>query len=195
VTPEQPEVAEREREDEALRDGIGEEDHAIPFWFNACFGATIVFAVIYIAWHQASEWTQARRYDEEVASFEAGAAQLAAARPTANPYRGDAAAVAEGSQVFATICSACHKPDGTGLVGPSLVDPYWKYGRGDADLFQTVSGGRPLGMPPWGPQLGDEKIWKVLAYLETLPKQSAPGLGAPDYAVPSGAAPPAGSGS
>jgi cytochrome c oxidase cbb3-type subunit 3 len=195
VKPEHPEVAERERADEALRDGIGEEDHAIPFWFNASFGATIVFAIAYIAWHQLSAWTQAHSYDEEVARFQTRAAQLAAARPTSNPYRGDAAAIAEGAQVFASICSACHKPDGTGLVGPSLVDPYWKYGHGDAELFETVSAGRPLGMPPWGPQLGDEKIWKVLAYLETLPQQSAPGVGAPDYVAPSQAAAPAAGGS
>jgi mono/diheme cytochrome c family protein len=75
------------------------------------------------------------------------------------------------------------------------VDPYWKYGHEDADLFQTVSGGRPLGMPAWATQLGDEKIWKTLAYLETLPKQSAPGLGAPDFAAPAPAAAPSAGGS
>ncbi len=44
-----------------------------------------------------------------------------------------------------------------------------------------MSEGRPLGMPPWGPQLGTEKIWQVLAYLETLPRQSEPGIGSPEY--------------
>jgi mono/diheme cytochrome c family protein len=44
-------------------------------------------------------------------------------------------------------------------------------------------------MPAWGAQLGDEKIWKVLAYLETLPQQSEPGVGAPGAA--DGASPPA----
>ena len=195
MTPEQTEVVERERADEALRDGIGEEDHAIPFWFNATFGATIVFAVVYIAWHQASDWTQAARYQEEISRFEASAAQLAAERPQTNPYRGDAAGIAEGEQVFASICAVCHKPDGTGMVGPSLVDPYWKYGHGDAELFETVAAGRPLGMPPWGAQLGDEKIWKVLAYLETLPKHSEPGLGAPGATAPGAAAAPAAAGS
>jgi mono/diheme cytochrome c family protein len=46
-------------------------------------------------------------------------------------------------------------------------------------------------MPPWGPQLGADKIWKVLAYVETLPASDAPGVGAPDYVPP---AAPAGSG-
>ena len=113
----------------------------------------------------------------------------------ADPSCQDGTAIAEGAEVFATICAACHKPDGTGLVGPSLVDPYWKYGQSDAELFETVSAGRPLGMPPWGPQLGDDKIWKVLAYLETLPRQSQPGVGAPDYVPPPAAAPAAAGGS
>ena len=105
-----------------------------------------------------------------------------------------AAAIAEGKEVFGQICAACHLADGHGLVGPSLVDPYWKYGHADADLFQTVTGGRPGGMPPWGPQLGAEKIWKVLAYVETLPKSDAPGVGAPGYAPPAPPAPAQASG-
>jgi cytochrome c oxidase cbb3-type subunit 3 len=189
---ERQEIVELERADAAARDGIQEEDHAIPFWFNAAFGASVVFAVVYVFYHQASGWTQAGRYETEVAAARAVAASVRAAQPAANPYRGDAAARSEGAQVFASICSVCHKPDGSGLVGPSLVDPYWKYGHGDAELFETVSKGRPGGMPPWGSQLGDEKIWKVLAYLETLPKQDRPGVGAPDYAPP---APAAGAGS
>jgi cytochrome c oxidase cbb3-type subunit 3 len=184
VTPEEPEVVERERADAASRDGIGEEDNAIPFWFNAAFVGTIVFAVVYVAWHQLSGWTQARRYEAERARAQERAEQVRAARPSSNPQRGNAAAVAEGAQVFATICAACHKPDGTGLVGPSLVDPYWKYGSSDAELFATVAEGRPAGMPPWGAQLGDDKIWKVLAYLETLPRESKPGVGAPEAEAP-----------
>jgi mono/diheme cytochrome c family protein len=34
-------------------------------------------------------------------------------------------------------------------------------------------------MPPWGDQLGSEKIWKALAYMESLPKSDVPGVGAP----------------
>ena len=36
-------------------------------------------------------------------------------------------------------------------------------------------------LPPWTPQLSNEKIWKVLAFMETLPKTSQPGVGAPNY--------------
>jgi len=47
-----------------------------------------------------------------------------------------------------------------------------------------VMEGRPAGMPGWGAQLGSEKVWRVLAYLETLPRSQAPGVGAPDYVPP-----------
>ena len=83
-----------------------------------------------------------------------------------------------------TICVACHKPDGSGLVGPSLIDPYWKYGNSDHVLYETIDKGRPLGMPPWGAQLGSVKIWQVLAYMETLPRTEEPGMGAPEGWTP-----------
>jgi cytochrome c oxidase cbb3-type subunit 3 len=194
---ERAEIAELPRADEAVRDGIGEEDNAIPLWFNVGFYGLIGVGILYILWYAGvSGWSQRGQYEAEVAAAEARYAPLRTAQaPTSNPYHGDAAAIAEGKEVFQTICLACHLADGTGLVGPSLVDPYWKYGNADADLFQTVSGGRPLGMPPWGPQLGNEKIWKVLAYMETLPKRSEPGVGSPEFeAARAAAAQPAGGG-
>jgi cytochrome c oxidase cbb3-type subunit 3 len=179
------EIAEYEREDAAVRDGIAEEDNRIPLWFNVTFLGTILFAVVYIPFYTLSGWSSAGMYDAEVAAAEAKRAAVLTSLPKTNPFRGDAAAVAEGKEVFSTICVACHQADGTGLVGPSLVDPYWKYGDSDEALFETVANGRPLGMPPWGTQLGNEKIWKVLSYMETLPRSDEPGLGAPDY-VPAG---------
>ncbi len=130
-----------------------------------------MFGVVYIPYYLFSGWSQVGQYEDEVLLAEARAAAVREQLPDVNPYHGDPAAIAEGQKVFTEICVACHKPDASGLVGPSLVDPYWKYGHSDAELFETVSGGRPLGMPPWGPVLGSEKIWKVLAYVETLPEE------------------------
>jgi len=178
------EIAEYEQPEKPPRDGIGEEDHPIPLWFNLSFGGTIVFAFLYMIYYTATGWTSAGQWADEVARVEALKQSVRASQPESNPFRGDATAIAEGKQTFETICAACHKADGSGLVGPSLVDPYWKYGNTDADLMHSVMDGRPAGMPPWGPQLGPDKTWKVLAYLETLPKAEAPGVGAPDYAAP-----------
>jgi cytochrome c oxidase cbb3-type subunit 3 len=176
-------IPELPRADEAVRDGIGEEDNAIPLWFNVGFYGLIAFGIVYIAYYAVlSDWSQRGQYEAEVATLDAKyAAVREANRPTANPYHGDSGAIAKGAETWATICVACHTAEGTGLVGPSLVDPYWKYGNSDPELFATVSEGRPLGMPPWGSQLGTEKIWQVLAYMETLPKSDAPGIGSPEY--------------
>ena len=178
------EIAERSRDDAAPRDGIGEEDNPIPAWWWWGFVATILFAAFYAPYLILSGWSQREQYERQVAEAAARAATAHPAAADTNPYHGNAAAIAEGRETFTTICAACHKPDGSGLVGPSLIDPYWKYGHEDRDLFLTVSKGRPGGMPAWEPQLGADKIWKVLAFLETLPKSDKPGLGAPDYVPP-----------
>jgi cytochrome c oxidase cbb3-type subunit 3 len=187
----QPAV-EHPRNDAAPRDGIGEDDHPIPLWFNLGFYGLIALGAAYILYYTTvSDWSQRAQYEAEAAALEAKyAAVRAAEEPTHNPYHGDARAIAAGSETWNTICIACHTAAGTGLVGPSLVDAYWKYGSSDADLYQTVSAGRPLGMPPWGPQLGTDKIWQVLAYLETLPRQQEPGLGSPEYEAAHAAASP-----
>ena len=177
---EEREIAELPGPETQPRDGIGEEDNPIPLWFNVTFAATIVFAAIYLPYyHLYLGWSSHGQYAAEVEQAEAAAKLARASMPTTNPYHGDAQAVADGQQVFAQICAACHKPDGSGLVGPSLVDPYWKYGRDDAALLETVMNGRPGGMPAWGAQLGTDKVWRVLAYMETLPKSDEPGVGAP----------------
>lgn len=178
---------------EPARDGIGEEDNAIPAWWWWTFLGTVLFAAFYVPYYVLSGWSQEGQYADQVAAAEVRAAAVRAALPTENPFRGDPAAVAEGQQVFTTICAACHKPDGSGLVGPSLVDPYWKYGHSDAELFASVSKGRPGGMPGWETQLGVDKIWKTLAYLETLPRSDEPGVGAPGVAAPQAAVPAPGS--
>jgi cytochrome c oxidase cbb3-type subunit 3 len=184
-------IPEHPRADEAVRDGIGEEDNPIPAWWWWTFLGTVVFAAFYAPYYILGGWSQEGQYAAQVEQARAVAA--AAPAPDANPFRGDAAAIAEGQQVFVQICAACHKPDASGLVGPSLVDPYWKYGNADADLYVTVAKGRPAGMPAWETQLGRDKIWKALAYLETLPHTDTPGVGAPGVAGPGAAAPAPGS--
>jgi cytochrome c oxidase cbb3-type subunit III len=170
-------------------DGIGEEDNPIPPWWWWTFFATILFAAFYIPYYMLTGWSQVSQYTQQVEQAQAVAKAAAPANSDTNPFHGNTAAIADGKQVFTTICAACHKPDGSGLVGPSLIDPYWKYGNQDHDLFLTVAKGRPGGMPAWESQLGTDKIWKALAYVETLPKSAQPGVGAPGFVPPAATAP------
>jgi len=181
-----PEVCELPREDEAHQDGILEEDNPIPSWFNITFIGTVIFGVLYMIFYTTSGWSARGQWQDEVAAAAVHAEAAKVALPATNPFAGDPEAIASGKEVFATVCAACHKPDGHGLVGPSLVDPFWKYGNTDAELYASVAEGRPGGMPAWGTQLGSEKIWQALAYMATLPTTEEPGVGAPGQAVTAG---------
>src|ERR671938_1714139 len=39
-----------------------------------------------------------------------------------DPYVGDEQALAEGKKLYQVNCQACHLPDGSGRIGPSLID-------------------------------------------------------------------------
>lgn len=186
MSPEGREIPEYPEPDAPERDGIAEEDNKIPLWFNVGFYALNVFGIVYILFYTLSGWSSAQMYAAQVERFEEMAAAAREARPDENPFAGDPQAIAQGKETFQQICAACHKPDATGLVGPSLVDPYWKYGSSDAELFHSIAQGRPAGMPAWEAQLGTEKIWKVMAYLRSLPKTDEPGVGAPAASASAG---------
>src|SRR5579863_5288111 len=50
-----------------------------------------------------------------------------------NPYKGDAQALAEGKELFDMYCQACHLPDGSGRIGPSLIGDTHHYPRFTTD--------------------------------------------------------------
>ncbi len=94
----------------------------------------------------------------------------AAAPASKNPFAGDHEALEEGAKIFKANCQACHGETGKGGIGPSLAGKSWRFGGSDADLFATISGGRPGGMPAWEGTLGATRIWKVIAYVRSLAK-------------------------
>jgi cytochrome c oxidase cbb3-type subunit 3 len=87
----------------------------------------------------------------------------------ANPYRGNVAAMVEGRTLFVRMnCSGCHGGRAGGGMGPSLRDVDWIYGSEEAQIFSTIAEGRAHGMPSWGTLLGDDQIWKLVAYISSL---------------------------
>lgn len=88
-----------------------------------------------------------------------------------NPYAGNAARIAEGSKLFVSYnCADCHGGDGSGAMAPSLADGRMHFGSTPGDIFQSIYEGRPDGMPSWGGRIGDDQIWRLVAYVETLSK-------------------------
>ncbi len=90
-----------------------------------------------------------------------------------NPYRGDPAAIAAGKKVYKKYCRACHLPDGTGRIGPNLVDETWKYERTGTEIgrFEIIYAGGAGAMQAFGRRMDQDDILKVMAYLEVLGKQ------------------------
>jgi cytochrome c oxidase cbb3-type subunit 3 len=86
-----------------------------------------------------------------------------------NPYHDNIAAMAEGRTLFVRMnCSGCHGGRAGGGMGPSLRDVDWRYGSTDAQIFSSIAEGRAMGMPAWGTRLGDDQIWKLVAYVKSL---------------------------
>jgi mono/diheme cytochrome c family protein len=100
----------------------------------------------------------------------AGAATAEAAEAK-NPYAGNPAAEEEGEKIFEQNCRSCHGEKGAGGFGPKLATTAHKFGGSDADLFASVAGGRPGGMPAFLPQLGKERVWKAVAYIRHLERE------------------------
>jgi cytochrome c oxidase cbb3-type subunit III len=107
------------------------------------------------------------RRDDRV--FAGGIAPAAYTFP--GPFAGGAQAAKEGGELFTSMnCDGCHGGGGTGWVGPSLSDGRWRYGGTDADIFNSIYSGQPHGMPAFGGILPPAMIWKLVAYLKSLPK-------------------------
>ena len=96
-----------------------------------------------------------------------GGAGPAPVKEAKNPFEGKPEAIKAGEKIFDAKCSECHM-DGTGGAGPDLTDDKWIYGGSDAEVFETVSGGRKGGMPSWKSELSKDDIWQVIAYIRSL---------------------------
>jgi cytochrome c oxidase cbb3-type subunit 2 len=109
--------------------------------------------------------------DLKVAQKAVAGPATAEAAQERNPYAGNRAAAREGEKIFEENCRSCHGEKGVGGFGPKLATTKHKFGGTDADLFTSVSGGRPGGMPSFLPQLGKDRIWKAITYIRELERE------------------------
>ena len=99
-----------------------------------------------------------------------------------NAFAGDAAAIAEGKQIYDKNCATCHGTGGAGdgptaavLTPPpaDFTDADMMQSTTDGYLFWRVSdggGGEPYNsaMPAWKGTLTEDEIWQVIAYVKTF---------------------------
>ncbi len=147
--------------------GKMEAHNKVPRGFLLLLFGLIAFGVYYIAAYTPgiSGWSQYKELSKEMEAEKASAAR--APKMTENPYERDEKAVAEGQGIYTAKCAECHGEDLKGSDGPSLV-AHLKFGEQDSEKYESIAKGRPGGMPPFETELGRERIWKVLAYVDSV---------------------------
>ncbi len=99
-------------------------------------------------------------------------------RSLSNPVRLSEGAVRDGRRAYLRLCQYCHAADGRAQANPdfeapSLRDPrQWRYGTSDGELFASIRDGAGHEMPPFGGQLADAEIWKVVHFLRSTGSRS-----------------------
>ena len=92
--------------------------------------------------------------------------------------------VAAGKEKFATVCAACHGPEGKGnpaLGAPDLTDQFWIYGGSLAAIKESIANGRTNRMPAHAELLGEQKVKLLAGYVYSLapppPAERTPATG------------------
>jgi cytochrome c-L len=91
----------------------------------------------------------------------------------ANPYHDQPTALEEGKKLYETHCQRCHLKDGTGAMGPSLVDDVVSRERADTDvgMFEIIYGGAAGAMQSFARRgMTQDEMLKIIAYVRSLKK-------------------------
>lgn len=155
-------------------DGIREREagkNKMPVGMRIVFIGLIVFGVAY--WYlytpQTTGWSQAKRYEEKVTEQVAAQDQHVMGHEAAEPPEHEAAeAELAGPEVYRESCAVCHGEKLEGGIGPGLLGPKFIYGGTLEDHIRIVSKGTDKGMPPFGQQLGAEKVRAVSQYIHSI---------------------------
>lgn len=167
---------------EHVFDGIQEFDQKLPNWWLFSFYIAIVFFVGYWVVYYSTNTMKSptEEIDAKMAAIEAKKKQELVAmmdkldNSVLLEWSQNSAITAEGKDVYAQYCIACHAQDlNGGVIGRSLIDEHWEYGGEPMQLFNLVLNGSPADgagfngqkMQAWKDMLGPEKSAKVVAYV------------------------------
>jgi cytochrome c oxidase cbb3-type subunit 3 len=154
--------------------GIEEYGNPVPGWLSLIFTGTIIWSVLYVI---GINMGFIDRYQEDLAQGQEQLMELRAKASAGQPSVDGAflAKVAEnesrikkGQKTYDSKCVSCHGEKLGGSVGPCLVDSKWIHGGSKTDIYKTIKNGvAQKGMPPWGPQLTQDEMANVVAYIDS----------------------------
>lgn len=157
-------------------DGIKELNHPLPNWWLITFYGAILFGIGYFFYYNfGSGKTLRAEYQEELKVHSQNKEQYLERlseykTEKFNTYFESEEMVSYGQEVFNNNCRSCHNVQAAGDIGPNLSDKYWLYADGTPEsFFLFIIGGIPsVGMPAWGPQLSEDELYAVTAYVMSL---------------------------
>jgi len=157
-------------------DGIRELDNRLPPWWLYGFYVCIIFAAIYLYRYHVAHSAPLSGEELKIEMTKAEADKQEYLKRAGNSVDEntvklltDAKDLDAAKAIFTTICAACHKPDGGGLVGPNLTDDYWLHGGSIKDIFKTIKYGWPeKGMQSWKDNYTPLQIAQLASYVKSL---------------------------
>lgn len=164
-------------------DGIKELDNVLPPWWVYMFYMTIVFAIVYLVrFHVINDYTQQEEFETEMETARVEIEKYKLTAPDLLDKEKvtlltDETSLAEGKKLYETsTCTACHKPDGGGSIGPNLTDDHWILGGGIKNVFNTLmEGGREgKGMVAWKATIKPKDLQKIASYVISLQGTNPP---------------------
>lgn len=166
-------------------DGIHELNNPVPSWFNFLFYGTMIFAAFYLYYYHIGDYgdKQDQEYENEMvqaATDKRAFLAKSGEKYDENSVKIDGSLIANGKQVFATNCKACHGDLGEGKIGPNLTDQYWLHGGSIQAIFKTIKYGVPAkGMVSWEKNLTAKNIAELSNYILSLQGSNPPNAKAP----------------
>lgn len=173
-------------------DGITEYNKPMPRWWLHLFYASIIFAVVYLMLYPGLGnfqgflgWSQEGQYEDEVDRVEARLAPIFEryAEKDLRELASDEQAMATGRRLFGNECAVCHGADGGGAPGfPNIANGVFNWGSDPEQIQQTLMSGRQ-GQMPAHPNLEDDEVDALIAFIFDLAGRDIPSEHQDDVAV------------
>jgi len=150
-------------------DGITENRaNSPPVYFSVLFYGLILWGTLFIAYFLLSDWSSEAEFRKKMAAHTGETATQQAAPAVAAPTTAPGAAPADGRQLYAEHCAACHGADGKGQYAPDLSSADYEYGKSPEAIRASITDGRDNKMPAFGGQLSAEEIDALVRFLQQL---------------------------
>lgn len=161
--------------DETLREAAA----APPRWLFFMLLGFLLFTVAYLVaypglgpFRGVLRWTQFSQFEAGRDYYDAKYAAARAHRESAplEDLRADPAQMQSAARIFQTRCAACHGADGRGQANrfPNLFDGEWQWGGNDAQIAESIRGGRRAAMPAWGAIVKEDGARELTRYTIAL---------------------------